>query len=233
MKVLGIDSSTMTLSIALIENDKILFESNIHQMKSMSERLQPTLVELLAEQDITMDKIDLYGVSVGPGSFTGLRIGITAVKIFGRVFNKPVCGISTMRTMAYGAKGNAVIAPMLDARRDRCYTGIYSYDGDILKTIEKDDVIELETALNRCIQYKKVLITGDIWNDYSELIYSKLGDRAIKGNAGDSFPRGSSVASLALEDYSNGIFTNPYELLPEYLRPSQAERELGEKNVST
>ena len=134
MKILGIDTSTKIATIAVIDEEKVLGEYTLNQEMSHSENLIPMIKELLNNLDMKIENIDLYGVAIGPGSFTGLRIGVAAIKSLAHLFNKAIVGISTLEAMAYNLPHNKIVVPMLDARRDRVYTGVYSWENGLLKT---------------------------------------------------------------------------------------------------
>ncbi|NLM05963.1 MAG: tRNA (adenosine(37)-N6)-threonylcarbamoyltransferase complex dimerization subunit type 1 TsaB [Tissierellia bacterium] len=221
MRVLGIDSSTFMLSMSLMEDDKLIFDVNIRQEKTMAESLQPTLAGLMKDQDLKIEDIDLYGIGVGPGSFTGLRIGVAAVKTFARIFDKKVVGVSSLRAMAHSLAGHKTIFPLVDARRDRCYRGIYSFSGERLERIKEDEAVHIEEIINEIREYEDVILLGDVFKQYGNYFD---GDVKI-APANLFYPRASSIAILALEDYYNGIYSSPYEVEIEYLKPSQAERD--------
>lgn len=220
MRVLGIDSSTFMLTMSLMEDDKLIFDVNIRQEKSMAESLQPTLANLLKEQDLKIEDIDLYGVGVGPGSFTGLRIGVAAIKTFAHLFDKKVVGISSLRAMAHSLPGARTIFPLVDARRDRCYRGIYSFSGERLEKIKNDEAVHIGEIAKEVKEYEDVVLLGDVFKQYGNYFDGNI--RIAPANL--YYPRASSIAILTLEDYNNGIYSSPYEVEIEYLKPSQAER---------
>lgn len=225
MRVLAVDSSTMMLSVALMDDEEILFEHSSCQKKNMAERLQPTLDFMMKDLGVSLSSVDLYAAAVGPGSFTGLRIGLAAVKMFARVYGKPICGISTLRAMAYHLPGNAVIAPMLDAKRNRVYTGLYGFDGGRFSCYFEDEALELERCAERIRTYEHVIIQGEGAIVYREKWESLLGNKTEIAPSNTGIVRASSVASLALSDYQRGIYTSAYDIVPAYLKPSQAECE--------
>lgn len=229
MKVLALDTSTLTSTCAIISGGKVLGEYSLNQDMSHSERLIPMIKNILNELGMNISEIDLYGVSTGPGSFTGLRIGAATIKGFAHVFDKPIVGVSTIRGLAYNLPFNNIVVPILDARRDRVYTGIYSWEGEELKTILEPDVMNIDILIDKLGEYDDVVINGNGIEVYGEKIKKELRDRVRFARLGQNQCRAVSIAELALESFKSGKVDNYYDLAPEYLRVSQAERELKER----
>src|SRR5690625_7708339 len=129
----------MISTCAVMEGNEIIGEYTINQNMSHSEKLVPMIKELLDNLNLRPKDIDLYGVALGPGSFTGLRIGVGTVKTLAHLFNKPIVGISTLEALAYNLPYNKTIVPMIDARRNRVYTDIYTCKGEELKTLKEEE----------------------------------------------------------------------------------------------
>ena len=228
MKILGIDTSTKIATIAVIDEEKVLGEYTLNQEMSHSENLIPMIKELLNNLYIKIEDIDLYGVAIGPGSFTGLRIGVAAVKSLAHLFNKPIVGVSTLQGMAYNLPHNKVVIPMIDARRDRVYTGVYSWENGILKTIKADDVLEMEVLLDELKEYDTIAVNGDGSILYKDRLINNLKDIKFS-TKGQNICKATSICELALLKYNNGEVDDFYTLAPEYLRETQAQRELNER----
>lgn len=228
MKILGIDTSTKIATIAVIDEEKVLGEYTLNQEMSHSENLIPMIKELLNNLYIKIEDIDLYGVAIGPGSFTGLRIGVAAVKSLAHLFNKPIVGVSTLQGMAYNLPHNKVVIPMIDARRDRVYTGVYSWENGILKTIKADDVLEMEVLLDELKDYDTIAVNGDGSILYKDRLINNLKDIKFS-TKGQNICKATSICELALLKYNNGEVDDFYTLAPEYLRETQAQRELNER----
>ena len=197
MKILGIDTSTKIATIAVIDEEKVLGEYTLNQEMSHSENLIPMVKELLNNLYIKIEDIDLYGVAIGPGSFTGLRIGVAAVKSFAHLFQKPIVGISTLQAMAYNLPHNEIIVPMIDARRDRVYTGVYGWENGVLKTIKADDVVEMEVLLEELNFYESIVVNGDGSMLYKDRLINNLKD-VIFSTKGQNICKATSVCELAL-----------------------------------
>lgn len=223
MRILSIDTSTDFLTLGLSDDKKILIEDNTFGAKSMGERLQVSLSHLLKDQDIDFSSIDAYAAAKGPGSFTGLRIGITAVKTFARLYDKPVIPISTLKAIAYNIYGDNIVCPILDARRDRVYSAIYEFKGSEIIELLPEGAYEIEDLRNKIKKFSKVIMTGSGTELYGEF-FSKGTGVVFPGH---SFlqPKAASLLALAEIAFEKGETVSPYDLTPNYLKPSQAERE--------
>lgn len=226
MKILGLDTSTMISTCAVMEGNEIIGEYTINQNMSHSEKLVPMIKELLDNLNLRPKDIDLYGVALGPGSFTGLRIGVGTVKTLAHLFDKPIVGISTLEALAYNLPYNKTIVPMIDARRNRVYTGIYTWQEEELKTLKEEEAIEIEKLFEILDDYEDIVISGDGSQVYKDVIRENLGDRIKVATAGANICRASSICDLAKRNYERGLVDDYYKIAPEYLRPSQAERSL-------
>lgn len=230
MKILALDTSTMLATCAVLDENRVLGEYSLNQEETHSEKLVPMVKEVLDSLGLKVSDIDLYGVATGPGSFTGLRIGVATIKAFAHLFDKPVVGISTLEALAFNLPYNEVVVPMIDARRDRVYTGIYTWEDGKIKTIMEPDVLDIYDLLEKLDEsYEKVLVNGDGSLLHREKIKERLKEKVNLSTIGQNFCRATSIGELALINYNEGQINDYYTLVPEYLRESQAQRELREK----
>lgn len=230
MKILALDTSTMMASCAVMDDTRVLGEYSISQEMSHSERIVPMIDEILKGLDMKIDDIDLYAVARGPGSFTGLRIGVATMKAFAHMFDKAIIGVATIEGLAFNLPHNDIVVPMIDARRNRVYTGIYSWKVGKLHTIMKADALEIDELLDRLgKEYDNVTVNGDGSLLYREKIEKALGAKVNYSTMGLNYCRASSIGELALIKYNEGYRDDYYALVPDYLRKSQAERELEKK----
>ncbi len=230
MKILALDTSTMLATCAVLDENRVLGEYSLNQEETHSEKLVPMVKEVLDSLGLKVSDIDLYGVATGPGSFTGLRIGVATIKAFAHLFDKPVVGISTLEALAFNFPYNEVVVPMIDARRDRVYTGIYTWEDGKIKTIMEPDVLDIYDLLEKLDEsYEKVLVNGDGSLLHREKIKERLKEKVNLSTIGQNFCRATSIGELALINYNEGQINDYYTLVPEYLRESQAQRELREK----
>lgn len=229
MKTLAIDTSTMMATCAVIDGDYLLGEFSLNQDMSHSENLIPMVKEILDNLKLQPRDIDLYGIAIGPGSFTGLRIGAATIKAFAHVFDKTIIGVSTLEALAYNLPYNGTIVPMIDARRNRVYTGVYQWEGQELKNMVAAAAIDIDELLDMLLAYEDIIVNGNGLHLYREKILDKLGDRVRLAPIGLRECKASSVAELARVKYETGIRDDYYSLVPDYLRESQAQRELRKK----
>lgn len=230
MKVLGLDTSTLMTTCGVIDENILLGEYSLNQDMSHSEKLVPMVKEVLDNLKLKVEDIDVFGVSTGPGSFTGLRIGIATIKAFAHIFDKPIVGVSTLEALAFNLPYNDVVVPMIDARRDRVYTGIYKWEGEILITIMEPTVMEIDTLLDLLDKdYKNIVVNGDGSLLFKERILNRLKNKVRFATLGQNMCKASSICELALIKYKKGIVDDYFTLAPDYLRESQAQRELNER----
>ncbi|MBU5427740.1 tRNA (adenosine(37)-N6)-threonylcarbamoyltransferase complex dimerization subunit type 1 TsaB [Tissierella pigra] len=229
MKILALDTSTMMATCAVLDENRILGEYSLNQEETHSEKLVPMVKELLDSLGLNVSDIDLYGVALGPGSFTGLRIGVATIKAFAHLFNKPVVGVSTLEGLAFNLPYNEIIVPMIDARRDRVYTGIYTWEESNIKTVMEPDVLDINDLLDVLGKYDRLIVNGDGGLLHRDIIKEKLGKKVQFSTNGQNFCRATSIGELALKKYNEGKIDDFYTLVPEYLRESQAQRELKER----
>lgn len=230
MKVLGIDTSTLVSTCGVIDGENLIGEYSLNQDMSHSEKLVPMIKEVLDSLNLTIDDIDLFGVTIGPGSFTGLRIGLATMKSFAHINDKPLVGISTLESLAYNLPYNDIVVPMIDARRERVYTAIYKWEGEDLKAIMEPCVLEVEKLLDKIDnEYEEVVVNGDGSIAFKEVIVDRLKNKVRFSTIGQNMGRASSVCELALKKYKNGEVDDYYTLAPDYLLETQAQRELRER----
>ena len=222
MKILGIDTSSSSLSVAVMDDDLLKGEFTLNHKLTHSEQMMPLLDSLLSHLELNMSDIDLIGVSVGPGSFTGIRIGVAAANAMAMALDIPVVGISSLEAMAYTAGETAyTIVSTFDAQRDRFYFNAYRFENSELKAIEAEDVLEKEDLIKKLESYDKVLLLGDAVFINEELpLNVKKAKRAVR------YVRASSVCELAHRDYLLG---KTGFAVPVYLRKSQAEIQFEER----
>ena len=230
MKVLAVDTSSVVATCAVLDKEKIIGEYSLNQDLSHSEKLSPMIKELMDSLKLKIQDIDIFATAIGPGSFTGLRIGIATMNSYAHVANRPVIGISTLEALAFNLPNNDIVIPMMDARRDRVYTGIYKWiGGELFNIIEPTimKVTELTDFIND--NYEKVTVNGDGTLKYKDILEDKLEEKILFAPRGFNNCRATSVGELAILKYNKGEIDNYFTLAPEYLRESQAQREFNKR----
>lgn len=230
MIVLGIDSSAKSASCALYQDGKLLGESFLNNGLTHSQTLLPMVENLLKVAGVEPKDIGLFAVNNGPGSFTGIRIGVALCKGMAFAHGTPCVGVSTLESLAHNlGPTEALICPVMDARCQQVYNALFQWEDGTLRRLCPDRAIsikELEEQLKE--QQKNVILVGD----GAELCYnniSKENDFVRMAPEQNRFARGSSVARLGQALYEEGKATDGAGLVPVYLRPSQAERERAER----
>ncbi|MBQ9828391.1 MAG: tRNA (adenosine(37)-N6)-threonylcarbamoyltransferase complex dimerization subunit type 1 TsaB [Lachnospiraceae bacterium] len=232
MKLLAIESSGLTAGCAVIEDGRLLGEYDTNFKKTHSETLLPMTEALLNMLEIKPSDIDAIGLSKGPGSFTGLRIGIATVKGLAMALDIPVVPVPTTAGIAYNLFGTSgLICPIMDARRSQVYTGLYRFEGEKLVKVRDQmavSVDELCTSLNGLGE--PVTFLGDGIDVYRGRIEDLMTNGFSFAPCHLRYQRAAAMGMLAYEYYKEGLSIKGDDLVPEYLRLSQAERELKEKN---
>lgn len=230
MKVLSVDTSSLVATCAVVDEEKVLGEFILNQDMTHSERLIPMIKVVMDSLGLVPKDIDLFAAASGPGSFTGLRIGLATIKGLAHVVDKPVLGISTLEALAFNIPWGETVIPIMDARRDRVFTGIYSWENGKLSNVLEPTILEVDELLDFIdANYEEVMFNGDGTSVFRERIVDRLGEKALFAPISLNMARASSVGELALLKWNEGKRENYFELVPDYLRESQAQREFKKR----
>ena len=238
MKIIAIDSSSLVASVAVLEDDELIAEYNVQYKKTHSQTLLPMLDEIKKMVDLDLNDIAAIAISKGPGSFTGLRIGSATAKGLAQALNVPIVEIGTLEGMACNLYGNEeLIIPIMDARRNQVYTGIYSFDksedGYEMKTYLDQSAMSIEELLDKVKELaeetkKRAIFLGDGVPVFKDIISKANPKDYIFAKAHMNRQRAAAFGYLALNKLVAGEGVTCYEHAPYYLRLSQAERERNE-----
>ena len=228
MKVLGLDSSGLVAGVALIQDDVLIAEYTTDYKKTHSQTLLPMLDEISNMTELDLSTIDAIAVAGGPGSFTGLRIGSATAKGLGLALEKPLISIPTTAAIAYNT--NKFVCPIMDARRNQVYTGVYCYTDHRLDTVWEQDTMSIEALAEglNCLDHE-VIFLGDGVAVYREKLQELLTIPFSFAPAHVNRQRAAAVGALAEVYYKEGKIQTAMEHIPDYLRVSQAERERAER----
>lgn len=226
MLTLAVDTSGLTASCAVVEDGKVIAEISTKHGKTHSQKILPMIKTTLSMLDKDMKEVDIFAVSIGPGSFTGLRIGVVTIKGLAYSLKRPACGIPTLDALAYSMPDfKGIISPMLDARNNQVFTAFYRKINGRLEKLDLDSGITIKEWINKAGTYNEdIIVLGDAVDIHLSELKEVLGDKIICPQQAMTYPRASATALLAEEAYHNNKITSAYELEPFYLRKSQAER---------
>lgn len=234
MRILALDSSGLVATVALLEDDQTIAEYTVNYKKTHSQTLLPMLDEIVKMTEFDLSTIDAIAVAGGPGSFTGLRIGAATAKGLGLALDKPLIHIPTVDGLAYNLYGNSgLICPIMDARRNQVYTGLYRFENDDFQVVEEQMAISVDELAEKLNQYgEKVTFLGDGVPVYKEQLESKLTTEFHFAPAHLNRQRATAVGALGMKYFAEGKTETAMEHCPDYLRLSQAERERAEKDAN-
>ena len=230
MKILAIDTSSKICSVSILENDNIIMEKHTNDEKTHSQNLMPLLDELLKQTNLSLDQIDLLACCQGPGSFTGIRIGIATVKAFSDAKKIPVVGVTSLEALAYNIQNTGLIVSLIDAKNNNVYYSLFSYDGKVYSQIGDFRADNIHNILNELSIYDDALtFVGDATvifkNDITQYIKNPL-----FASDEQNIQTSISIGKSAYNKFKKGIYGDSNSISPIYLRKSQAERHLdGEK----
>ena len=230
MRILALDSTATPASAAVAEDGKLLGEFFINTRQTHSQTLLPMAESVLRYTETKVGDIGLFAVSAGPGSFTGVRIGVACVKGLAMPQDIPCAGVSTLEAMAYNLLHlDATICAVMDARCSQVYNAVFTSDGETLTRLTEDRALSIDELAGDCEKYKKPLY---LVGDGAVLCYNKEGFQALGAKLPPQhllYQRAFGVAQAALAAYRQGTAVTPAALAPIYLRLPQAERELKKR----
>lgn len=215
MKILCIDTSSKLCSVAILENTTLINKLELDNGLTHSETLMPLIKDLLEKSNLSLKDINLLVSDIGPGSFTGIRIGVATCKAFSDSINIPCVGISSLEVLAYNSKNDGIICSTIDCKNDNCYFALYELVDENYTVLEEPcakTVTEVLDILNTKYSDKQINFVGDGIPSYSTNCYL-------------------NVENLGIAGYKKFISNNNIgeDILPLYLKKPQAQRQLEEK----
>lgn len=230
MKILGIDTTATACSVALY-SDRLLAQESVLHGPTHSQTLLPFVKKVLEDGGCTLGELDLISISAGPGSFTGLRIGISAVKGLAFSDSIPCVGVSTLEALATNARilEGFTVCPVMDARRSEFYNALFRIENGVPIRLTEDRAISGENLAAECASFSKLIVLGDGAEKFSAMFPGFLAALAPEDIR---YQNGESVCLVGLRDHERGKTVSCNDLSPAYLRLPQAEREWLNKNKS-
>ncbi len=221
MKILVADTSSSVCSVGVFENDVLINKNELDNGKTHSENFMPLVEKTLNEAEMKLDDIEYLAVVVGPGSFTGIRIGVASCKAMAEIKGLKIVPVYSLDSLAANEVGNGnVICSMIDARNNQVYCGIYDNKINKLEEYMADDIENVLLALNK---YDDIVFVGDGAVLHEAMIREKMVDKKIFFSSNNK-QNAESLGIIAYKKIKNGEFTDPDSVVPVYLRKSQAER---------
>ena len=223
MKILGIDTSTPIGSVALIEDEHIVAEHTLNIVQAHSSRLMPAIDTVLKWGERTPHELDGCAVGIGPGSFTGIRIGVATAKSLCYAVDKPIVGVSTLEAIAYNLRwSSGLICPILDARRSEIYGAIFE-GGTHWKRLTDDLCLPIDAFLDELDSHHissnaTSIFVGDGLATYGDVIQERLGATGHFGDRIFNVPRGATIAKLGAQRLKQGDTDSYWTLVPNYVR---------------
>lgn len=229
MITLAIECATETVGLALLEGEEIRAEFYLGPGKHHAELLLPALEKLLALSDTPVEKIDLLVCTTGPGSFTGVRMGVSTVKGLALALGKPIVGVSTLETLAMNAfPPRGLICALLDARRDQVYAGLYGMEADEFpKPVMPERLTDIAQLLQE-LPADGIDFIGDGAVRYQSRIVDSGPNRCVPAGKRVHRLQASAAGAIGIDRYSREGGEDPLTFSPKYLRLSEAEARAGE-----
>jgi len=225
MKILAIDTSTTHSSCAVMDDNNIVGDFSINQSMSHNEILLVMVDEMLKKLNIDIEDIDLFVAVTGPGSFTGIRIGVTVVKALAMALNKPIVAVNTLEALSFGVFTDKKKIPLIDARGERVYYGVY--EGINNKNIVAPALLTIDELLEEFSDKGEFIFVGDCVNLYKDRILSIKNFEITPACLNSCISKNACV--IGKQKYERGDISDCFSLSPEYVRLSQAQRDLENK----
>lgn len=222
MNGLAIDTSTYVLGVAVVKDGEVVGEFMTNLKKNHSLRLMSAIRTLMEEAEMTPKQLDRIIVAQGPGSYTGVRIGVTTAKTMAWALQIPVVGVSSLKILAqYGRYFTGVISPFFDARRGQVYTGLYRMSNGLVENIRPDQIILHHDWLSALKDLgEQVLFVSPDMTKHQETIEEVLGEKAIFGQKTENLLRPGELALLGM---NQDVSVSTHEFAPNYIRLAEAE----------
>lgn len=218
MKILSIDTSSSNCATALLEDNKLIDENSLNNGKTHSENLMPLIDELLKRNSIELKEIGLISVSVGPGSFTGIRIGIASIKPIAEVYHINVAGVTSLETLARIDESDRNKICLIDCKNNQVYFAVFDKDYNLIEDYKADEISSIIEIMKK---YKNSVAIGDGALLHEELIKENIeGIEIIK----NTLQTAENTGKIGYKKYLENKLENADTIMPFYLRKSQAER---------
>jgi len=240
MKILAIETSTMLGGIAIADDSAgLIAEVRLNVKSTHSERLMTEINHVLQQSGLTVDDIDIFGVAIGPGSFTGLRIGLSTAKGFSYATGKPIVSVPTLEAFAWHFPYcRHPVCIMLDARKGEVYAALFQWTGNGFERLMSESSVNAEKLMEKIMSGipplqpaksgeegfgdERIVFAGEGALLYRNKIEAMIGERAVFASLEKMVPSPANVASVGMQKALQGAFAEPVSLVPIYIRSSEA-----------
>jgi tRNA threonylcarbamoyladenosine biosynthesis protein TsaB len=223
MRILALESSSKYFSLAIARDDTLLAKFHSPLGIRLSRLIMQTIERALRKSGLSLGKIDYFAVGLGPGSFTGLRVGLSIIKGFVFSLNKPVVGLVSLDTLAHSVnKFEGVVCPVIDAKRELVYCALYSVNGRLRRS-SGYLLTCVEGLLRKIDKKQKVFFLGDGIHLYKSEIAKRLDEGAVFADKSLWYPKPENLITLAREKIMKREFSNPDNIVPLYLYPKECQ----------
>ena len=219
MKILAIDTTSEVCGVAILEDENLIIENSLTNGLTHSENLMPLVKEALEKSEITLKEIDLIAVSTGPGSFTGIRIGVASVKAIAEVNDLKIAEVTSLESLAKNiVESNNTKVSLIDARNNQCYCGVFDNEINLKKEYMADDIHNILESLK---EYNEIIFVGNGAELHKELILENFPNAKFSS---ENSQTAYACGLVGLKKYRENQLETADTILPNYLRKSQAER---------
>ncbi len=218
MKILAIDTSSEVCGVCVLEDDKLIDDNSLNNGMTHSENLMPLVSEILEKNNLKISDIDLISCVVGPGSFTGIRIGVSTIKALAEVHNIKIAELTSLEVLAGNINSEGIKASIIDARNDQVYCGIFDKDNNLIEEMIADSI---DNTIQKLKQYSNIICVGNGAKKHKELLIKEIFNISFCDNNVQS---AYVVGKIGYKKYLEKNVKTADEILPIYLRKSQAER---------
>lgn len=239
MKILAVETTGKYGSAALIDDEGRIYAADSHDGNEHLREIIGSVERALEKAGCSKDEITHVAASVGPGSFTGIRIGVTAARTFSQMKEVPCIAVSSLEGMAERVRDDAaskscgIVAPIINARRHQTYAGAWSYKDGVLKPLLEERQYMIEELMEMLPEGETIYFTGDGIDAYEDIIRKGMPEGTyVFADEDIRYQHASSVAEIALKKAKIGEVLGYNELLPEYMRLAEAEQKLKEGSLS-
>lgn len=229
MKILAIDTSSKICSVSVLEDKNVIIEKHNDDEKTHSQKLMPLIDEALKESNLSLDNIDLLACSQGPGSFTGIRIGISTIKAFADVKHIPIIGVTSLESLSYNIKTEGLIASLIDAQHDNVYFALFELKENNYTLIHSPISDNINTIITILKSHSNpITFVGDGAVVHKELLEKEFTNCHFSSNI-ENAQTSISIGLSAYDKFHSLNYEPSYTISPIYLKKSQAEINLEKK----